>query len=221
MSNNQQIKPEDILFEDAYLIAVDKPAGLMVEPDRFNHPNLVREVEAWLQHKVKIKSGLGVIHRLDRPVSGVILFAKTPLALKSLNEQIANGKTQKIYRAWVEGNLREKKGTWKQPLGRSEDRKKAAVEVKQVKRAITHWTVLFSEENRTLLELNLETGRFHQIRAHCGFNGHPIIGDSTYGSTEAYPTNCIALRSVSYTFTHPKSGERMEIRSNTENFQIP
>lgn len=212
--SSERLTREQILYEDAYIIAVDKPAGLMVEPDAHGHPNLVQQVEQILEHKPKIKSGLGVVHRLDRVVSGVILFAKTPMALKSLNEQIANRKVKKIYHAWVEGLLEGKSGKWDMPLGRSLDRKRASNEGLELKRATTFWKVLQTEGNRTKLELDLKTGRFHQIRAHCAFNGHPIIGDATYGSTQSSTGNGIALHSFSYTFTHPKSGEKMTISSN-------
>ncbi|NVK05371.1 MAG: RluA family pseudouridine synthase [Flavobacteriia bacterium] len=212
--SSERLTKEQILYEDAYIIAVDKPAGLMVEPDAHGHPNLVQEIERIMQHKPKIKSGLGVVHRLDRVVSGVIVFAKTPMALKSLNEQIANRKVKKIYHAWVEGQLEGKSGKWDMPLGRSFDRKRASKEGLELKAATTFWKVLNFEGNRTMLELDLKTGRFHQIRAHCAFNGHPIVGDTSYGSTHSYTGNSIALHSFSYTFTHPKSGEKMTITSN-------
>lgn len=205
----------DILYEDAYIIAVNKPAGLIVEPDKFGNPNLVQQVEALLEHAPKIKSGLGVVHRLDRVVSGVILFAKTPMALKSLNDQIAKRRTKKIYRAWVEGQILEKKGRWEQALGRTSDRKKASLTGPDLKDALTSWKVLEFDGNRTQLELEIKTGRFHQIRAHCAFNGHPIIGDDAYGSSTKFSKEGIALQSFSYTFTHPKSGELVKVSSNS------
>lgn len=211
--SSERLTREQILYEDAYIIAVDKPAGLMVEPDAHGHPNLVQQIEKILEHKPRIRSGLGVVHRLDRVVSGVIVFAKTPMALKSLNEQIANRNVKKVYRAWVEGKMEGESGKWDMPLGRSVDRKRASKEGLGLKSAITLWKVLRFEDDKTALELDLKTGRFHQIRAHCAFNGHPIIGDATYGSTLSNTGNGIALHSFSYTFTHPKSGEKMTISS--------
>lgn len=200
----------DILFEDAYLIAVNKPCGLMVEPDAHGHPNAVQEATGLLAYPPKIKSGLGVTYRLDRPVSGVLIFAKTPMALKSLNEQIAQKRIQKEYLALVEGVIEENNGEWKTPIMRSPDRKKAIPGTgKSAQSAVTKWKVVKRRENSTLLDIRLITGRFHQIRFHASNAGHPIVGDDLYGAKTAYGTNSIALHAHSYGFHHPKTNEKM------------
>lgn len=215
--NDPVITHSDILYQDKYVIAVHKPAGLMVEPDSHGHPNAVDQVLGLLTHPPRIKSGLGVVYRLDRPVSGVLIFALTPMALKSLNEQIRQGRVRKIYRAEVEGNISGEKGIWDTPLRRSEDRKTAipsSTSDKQAQDALTRWKVLDRKRDSTLLEIQIETGRFHQIRAHASSAGHPVIGDTTYGGTRTEGPG-IRLEAVEYVFEHPKSGERVAVRKGS------
>ncbi|NVK28215.1 MAG: RluA family pseudouridine synthase [Flavobacteriia bacterium] len=204
----------DILYEDAYLIAINKPAGLMVEPDKFGNPNAVQQTESLLERKPKMKAGLGVVHRLDRPVSGVLLFAKTPMALKSINEQIRNRSVKKEYTALVTGVLTGS-GKWTQSLRKSADNKRSEIceeTGKGCQSAETRWKATISSASETLLSIQLKTGRFHQIRAHCSANGHPIVGDEAYGG-KAWNSGGIALHSSRYSIFHPKTGERLTIES--------
>lgn len=212
MSNS--ISAEDILYQDAYIIAVDKPAGLMVEPDRFGHENAVDQVLKLLQKKPKLKGGLGVLYRLDRPVRGVLIFALTPLALKELNKQIENRQITKIYRARLEGILTEKSGEWRWPLTKDAVNKKGVIDEKSGKPSSTKWKVLAEENPFTDIEIKLNTGRYHQIRAHAAFAGFPIVGDTHYGAS----TSCnegIALIAQSYSFTHPITQKRMTVQTKT------
>lgn len=204
-----KLTKSDILYADSYLIAVYKPAGLMVEPDKFGNPNAVDQVLTLLDKKPKLKGGIGVVYRLDRPVSGVLVFALTPLALKNMNEQVALKKVVKIYRARLEGELAEKAGSWKANIDRSSDRKTAIITPKG-QRAVTHYKVVGISNGMTDVEIRLETGRFHQIRAHAAHAGHPIVGDVTYGA-QAISSEGILLEASEYRFTHPKTDEALTI----------
>lgn len=194
----------------------------MVEPDKFGNPSVVRQTELLLEKKPKMKTGLGVVHRLDRPVSGVLVFAKTPMALKSLNEQIRNRSVQKEYMALVSGQLTGS-GKWTQSLRRSTDRKRAEIcedAGKDCQSAETRWKVSAHLSDQTLLTIQLKTGRFHQIRMHASANGHPIFGDEIYGG-HSWKNTGIALHSSRYSFEHPKTGSRISIESPPPFFLSP
>lgn len=212
------ISKADILFQDNYLIAVHKPSGLMVEPDAHGNPNAVEQVLKLLPHPPKIKGGLGVVHRLDRPVSGVLIFAIRPAALKELQEQIRSRKVRKNYIAEVEGIIQEDSGSWAWPLGRTKDKKLATEDrSKKGQQALTKWKVVERRRSSTLLSISLHSGRFHQIRAHASLAGHPILGDGRYGA-KVLKDHSIHLASSEYSFKHPISDEQITIRSRTPDF---
>lgn len=176
--------PLDIIYEDRSIIAINKPPGLVIHPAPGNYSGTL--VNALLYH-VKDLSGIGgvirpgIVHRLDKNTSGVIVVAKNDHAHQSLAAQFKKHSITRKYIALVCGNFKEMKGTIASPIGRHViDRKRMSTKTKKGKEAITHWSVIESFEDFSLLEVSLETGRTHQIRVHLADIQHPIIGDKTY-----------------------------------------
>jgi 23S rRNA pseudouridine1911/1915/1917 synthase len=215
--------PLDILFEDHHLIAVNKPAGLPTQaPPGF--PSIEAQVKAFIKEKYNKPAGvyLGIPHRLDRPVSGVILFARNTKAAARVAEQFSQHIVTKVYWGWVHGNVVEDAGEWHDYLRKIPDVAKAEVAeatADQAREAITPFTVLQRLENRTLLEFVPKTGRMHQLRVQAASRGHPIVGDSIYGSvqkSEPAPEPAIpmiALHARSLTLVHPFSKEPLRIEA--------
>ncbi|MFH0857757.1 MAG: RNA pseudouridine synthase [Candidatus Magasanikbacteria bacterium] len=194
----------EVLYEDNHLIAVWKPAGMLVQGDETGDTCLMDEVKQYLKEKYN-KPGnvfLGLLHRLDRPVSGIVLFAKTSKGASRLSEQIRNHTVKKVYHALVTGNP-PKKGTLVHYI--LKDEKKNTVTVfdepkKEALRAELEYTVLETDEKHSLVEVHLITGRPHQIRAQFSHIGHPLLGDTKYGSREKYAHGDIALSAVELGF---------------------
>ncbi len=201
----------DILYLDNHLIAVLKPAGLLTQTDHTGDDSLVEKVRQWIRDECN-KPGnifLGLVHRLDRNVSGVVLFARTSKAASRLSRQFREGTPKKIYRAIVHGTLKEKQTTLIHYL-RKEKSLKATVfprETPSAKRAELSYEVIESRENKSLIEVTLATGRFHQIRAQMAFTGHPIMGDVKYGAPDPLANHKIALHAHKLVFSHPVSNE--------------
>ena len=201
----------DILYLDNHLIAVVKPAGLLTQTDHTGDDSLVEKVRQWIRDECN-KPGnifLGLVHRLDRNVSGVVLFARTSKAASRLSRQFREGTPTKIYRAIVHGTLKEKQATLIHYL-RKEKSLKATVfprETPSAKRAELSYEVIESRENKSLIEVTLATGRFHQIRAQMAFTGHPIMGDVKYGAPDPLANHKIALHAHKLVFSHPVSNE--------------
>ncbi len=208
--------PLDIVYEDADLLVVNKPKGMVVHPAPGNPDGTL--VNALLWHCAGSLSGIngvlrpGIVHRIDKDTSGLLLVAKNDAAHISLSEQIAAHTARRTYCAVVHGIIREDAGTVDRPIGRSErDRKKYCVTDKNAKRAVTHFTVLERFRDYTLLRLMLETGRTHQIRVHMAALGHPVAGDMVYGfKNEPKQLNGQCLHACEIVFTHPRTGERMQ-----------
>ncbi len=201
----------DILYLDNHLIAVLKPAGLLTQTDHTGDDSLVEKVRQRIRDEYN-KPGnifLGLVHRLDRNVSGVVLFARTSKAASRLSRQFREGTPTKIYRAIVHGTLKEKQATLIHYL-RKEKSLKATVfprETPSAKRAELSYEVIESRENKSLIEVTLATGRFHQIRAQIAFTGHPIMGDVKYGAPDPLANHKIALHAHKLVFSHPVSNE--------------
>lgn len=201
----------DILYLDNHLIAVLKPAGLLTQTDHTGDDSLVEKVRQWIRDECN-KPGnifIGLVHRLDRNVSGVVLFARTSKAASRLSRQFREGTPTKIYRAIVHGTLKEKQATLIHYL-RKEKSLKATVfprETPSAKRAELSYEVIESRENKSLIEVTLATGRFHQIRAQMAFTGHPIMGDVKYGAPDPLANHKIALHAHKLVFSHPVSNE--------------
>lgn len=204
-----------IIFIDNHLIAVTKPAGLLTQPDRNTDESLIDQTRQWIKEKYNKPNNifLGLVHRLDRNVSGVVLFARTSKAASRLSKQFREGTTKKIYRAIVLGKLKEEHTTLVHYL-RKEKSLRATVfprETPTAKRSELSYEVINSLENKSLLEVSLSTGRFHQIRAQMAFIGHPIIGDVKYGAPEPLPNQEIALYAHKLVFSHPVSNEEITL----------
>ncbi|WP_298034399.1 RluA family pseudouridine synthase [uncultured Dysosmobacter sp.] len=215
--------PLDVVYEDGDVIVVNKPKGLVVHPAP-GHPDGTL-VNALLYHCGDSLSGVGgalrpgIVHRIDRDTSGLIIAAKNDFAHQKLAAQLQDHTLARIYECIVTGNLREDSGTVDAPIGRHPvDRKKMAV-VSGGRSAVTHWTVLARYPGFTYAECRLETGRTHQIRVHMAHIGHPILGDAVYGKpVPGLRGQC--LHAVGLRFLHPRTGEPVELRCGLpEEFQ--
>lgn len=211
--------PLDIVYEDKDIIIVNKARGMVVHPAAGN-PNGTL-VNALLWHCGGELSGIngvirpGIVHRLDKDTSGLMVAAKTDTAHKSLAEQIKSHTARRTYVALVHGNIVEAKGRIDAPLGRhSKDRVKMAVNMKDGKDAITHFTVLERFGNYTLVQCRLETGRTHQIRVHMAYIGHPVVNDPLYGyKRDAFPIEGQALHSCALDLVHPITKQAMHFEA--------
>ena len=209
--------PLDVVYEDSDVIVVNKPKGLVVHPAP-GHPDGTL-VNALLHHCGDSLSGVGgalrpgIVHRIDRDTSGLIIAAKNDFAHQKLSAQLQDHTLSRIYRCIVVGNLREDAGTVDAPIGRHPtDRKKMAV-VASGRPAVTHWTVLERFPGFTYVECRLETGRTHQIRVHMAHIGHPILGDTVYGAKKPVPgLQGQCLHAVGLRFLHPRTGQPVELQ---------
>lgn len=208
--------PLDVVYEDDDVIVVNKPTGLVVHPAP-GHPDGTL-VNALLHHCGDSLSGIGgelrpgIVHRIDRDTSGLLIAAKNDFAHQKLSAQLQDHTLARIYRCIVVGNLREDSGTVDAPIGRSSaDRKKMAV-VPTGRRAVTHWEVVARYPGVTHLRCRLETGRTHQIRVHMAYIGHPILGDTVYGAKKPVPgLTGQCLHAAGLRFIHPRTGEPVEL----------
>ncbi len=204
--------PLTILYEDSDLAVVVKPCGMVVHPAAGNEDGTL--VNALLHHLDSL-GGIGgelrpgIVHRLDKDTSGLLLVAKNDAAQLALSEQLSGRRMEKHYRALVEGNLKEDSGRIEAAIARSKkDRKKMAVDP-EGREAITEWTVLGRGRGVTLLDVHILTGRTHQIRVHTKHIGHPVCGDPIYGSPRGAKVTRLMLHAYSLSFTHPATGARM------------
>ena len=208
--------PLDVVYEDDDVIVVNKPKGLVVHPAP-GHPDGTL-VNALLYHCGDSLSGIngelrpGIVHRIDRDTSGLIIAAKNDFAHVRLAAQLQDHTLARTYCCIVTGNLREDAGTVNAPIGRCPaDRKKMAV-VAGGRNAVTHWQVLERYPGAAYVECHLETGRTHQIRVHMAYIGHPILGDTVYGSKKPVPgLNGQCLHAVGLRFLHPWTGAPVEL----------
>ncbi|MBE6682635.1 MAG: RluA family pseudouridine synthase [Ruminococcaceae bacterium] len=207
--------PIDIIYEDEHLLVVDKPRGMVVHPAAGNPDKTL--VNALLYHcegRLSSINGVirpGIVHRIDKDTSGLLIVAKTDDAHKGLAEQIAVHSFVRKYEAIVGGHLREPEGTVCAPIGRHKtDRKKMAVTDHNSKEATTHWRVISESKDYSHLELTLETGRTHQIRVHMAYIGHPVAGDTVYGNVRyrlGMEGQCLFAKYIS--FVHPITSETL------------
>ena len=207
--------PLDIVYEDRDLIVVNKQRGLVVHPAP-GHPDGTL-VNALLFHCGDSLSGIGgekrpgIVHRIDRDTSGLLIVAKNDFSHQALSAQLFDRSLSRVYEAVVRGRLREDCGTVNRPIGRHPtDRKRMAVTEKNSRPAVTHWEVIARYPGYTHVRCRLETGRTHQIRVHMASIGHPLLGDGVYGAPcpeKGLEGQCLHARELK--FIHPRSGERI------------
>ena len=210
--------PLDIVYMDDHIAVINKPRGMVVHPAAGNPDGTL--VNALLHACGDELSGIngvmrpGIVHRIDKNTSGLLVIAKTDIAHQSLAEQFKEHSIDRIYHAIVCGNPGDE-GTVNAPIGRSKkDRKKMAITHQNSKHAVTHYRTLMNLGKYTYIECKLETGRTHQIRVHMSHIGHPLLGDTTYGDTkDAFNLNGQCLHAKVLGFTHPISGERLFFES--------
>ena len=209
--------PLDIVYEDKDLLVINKPKGLVVHPAAGHWSGTL--VNALLYHCRDSLSGIngelrpGIVHRIDKDTSGLLIVAKNDFAHQALAAQLQDHTLARTYVCLVVGGVREDSGVIDAPIGRHPtDRKKMAVTEKNSRHAVTHWRVLERFPGYTLLECRLETGRTHQIRVHMAYRNHPIVGDTVYGHPKpelGQDSQCLHARAL--TFRHPRTGETMTL----------
>ena len=215
--------PIDIIYEDDDIIVVNKPKGMVVHPANGNPDGtLVNAIMAICKDSLSGIGGEirpGIVHRLDKDTSGLLIVAKNDKAHVNMSEQIKNHEVKKTYIALVRGVVKENEATIDMPIGRStSDRKKMAV-IKTGRNAVTHIKVLKRYNKYTLLQVNIETGRTHQIRVHLSYIGYPIIGDCTYsnGKNEfGVVGQCLHAKSLE--FKHPITGKKMKLEATLPDY---
>lgn len=212
--------PIDIVYEDEHLLVVNKPKGMVVHPANGNPDGTL--VNALLYHCGDSLSGIngvirpGIVHRIDKDTSGLLIVAKSDKAHIGLAQQIKDHSFSRAYEAVVYGNIKEDSGTVCQPIGRdTKDRKRMAVTMKNSKPATTHYEVIKRYGDFTHVRCVLETGRTHQIRVHMAYLGHPVAGDAVYGPRKVITRlNGQCLHAKHIGFVHPVTNEYLEFESD-------
>jgi 23S rRNA pseudouridine1911/1915/1917 synthase len=205
-----------VLYQDNHLIAVYKPAGLLTQGDRSADPNLLDQVKLWLARTYH-KPGrvfVGLLHRLDRPVAGVVVFARTSKCASRMAQQFRERKVEKIYWAWLEGRIRPDAGRLEHHITKDSETGPVRVYTAPAagtKQARLHYRTLAVRGANSLVEVQLETGRKHQIRAQFARIGHPIAGDRRYGAKRPFRGAGIALLAMRLRFEHPVSKQPLSI----------
>ena len=209
--------PLDIVYEDADVLVLNKPKGVVVHPAPGHWDDTL--VNALMYHCRDSLSGIngelrpGIVHRIDKDTSGLLIVAKNDFAHQALAAQLQDHSLSRTYEAVVKGGFKEDEGTVDAPIGRHlADRKKMAVTEKNSRSAVTHWRVLERFGQYTLVECHLETGRTHQIRVHMAHIHHPILGDTVYGSPKpelGQDSQCLHAKAL--TFRHPRTGEPVTV----------
>lgn len=216
--------PLDIVYEDSDLLVVNKPRGLVVHPAPGNENGTL--VNALMYHCKGSLSGIngvirpGIVHRIDKDTSGLLIVAKNDFSHEKLAMQIKDHSFKRQYRAVVHGNIKDDFGTIDAPIGRStKDRKKMCVTDKSSRHAVTHYEVLDRFDGFTYIKVTLETGRTHQIRVHMSYIGHPVAGDPVYGPKNGVTKlNGQCLHAGLIGFIHPRDGRYMEFESDLPDY---
>ena len=210
--------PLDIVYEDEDVVVVNKPRGMVVHPAP-GHPDGTL-VNALMYHCGDSLSGVGgekrpgIVHRIDKDTSGLLIVAKNDAAHLALSAQLSDRSLSRVYRAVVVGNLKQDSGTVDAPIGRHpNDRKKMAVTHQNSRNAVTHWSVLERYRGYTHVRCKLETGRTHQIRVHMAHIGHPLLGDEVYGHAKLPGKGLVGqcLHAKELQFIHPRTGEAVHL----------
>lgn len=213
--------PLNIVYEDSDIIVVNKPSGMVVHPANGNYDHTL--VNALLYH-CKDLSGIngelraGIVHRIDKDTSGLIVACKNDLAHKCLSEQFANHQVNKIYYALCHGVIPHNAGMIDAPIGRNPDSRQERAVVEGGKNSITHFKVLERFDKYTLVEVKLETGRTHQIRVHMKYIGYPLVGDPVYGPKKIEGHKGQFLHAKKLEFYHPRTHEFMSFECDLPNY---
>ncbi len=210
----------DIVYEDDDVILINKPKGMVVHPAPGHTTDTL--VNGLLYHCKDNLSGIngvarpGIVHRIDRDTTGILIVCKNDMSHNSIAAQLKEHSINRRYRALVHGNLKDDTGTVEGPIGRHPvDRKKMAINERNGKPAVTHYTVLERFGSYTLIECKLETGRTHQIRVHMTSIGHPLVGDEVYGPAKCpFKLQGQCLHAMVLGFVHPRTGEYMEFSAD-------
>ena len=212
--------PLDVIYEDADLIVVNKPKGLVVHPAPGHADGTL--VNALMYHCGDSLSGVGgelrpgIVHRIDMETSGLLIAAKNDFSHRHLSDQLKDRSLSRVYETIVRGNIKDESGTIDAPIGRHPtDRKRMAVTQRNSRNAVTHYEVITRYDGYTHLRCKLETGRTHQIRVHLAHIGHPVLGDMVYGMKKpefGLDSQCLHARRIK--FIHPRTGEKVELESS-------
>jgi 23S rRNA pseudouridine1911/1915/1917 synthase len=196
----------EVLYEDNHLLALNKPAGLLTQPSGTPGDSLEAQAKAWIK-QTRYKPGevfLHAVHRLDRPVSGIVLFARTSKALSRMNRLMRNREVQKVYHAVITGRLPGDEGTLRHHLRHARMHSELAHDHESgAREGILHYRVMERSRFMSLVEIRLETGRYHQIRAQLAGSGCPVLGDGRYGGRAWQEPGAIALHHQCMEFSHP------------------
>lgn len=213
----------DIVYEDEDVAIVNKPKGMVVHPAAGNYDNtLVQGLLYELDDLATINGVVrpGIVHRIDKDTTGLLMIAKNDKASLSLTEQLKNHTCKRRYQALVYGTIVENKGKINAPIGRSKDDRKKMAVVADGKPAVTHFNVIERYKGFTLIECQLETGRTHQIRVHLEYIGHPLVGDTTYGRRKVIGDQGQFLHAKIIGFKHPSTNEWMEFNSELPSYFV-
>lgn len=210
--------PLDIVYEDSSVLVVNKPRGMVVHPAPGNTSGTLVNALLYHCHDLSGINGIlrpGIVHRIDKDTSGLLMVAKNDQAHHSLAQQLKDKTTKRLYYAIVHGVISQDKGTINAPIGRDpKDRKKMAVTRSNSKQAVTHFKVIERFLNYTFIQCRLETGRTHQIRVHMAYIGHPLAGDPKYGPKKTLPIEGQALHAAEIGFTHPETGQFLSFHAD-------
>lgn len=205
----------EIVYEDNHIIVINKRAGEIVQGDKTGDKPLVEEIKNYLKDKYNKPGNVfcGVVHRIDRPVGGLVIFAKTSKALSRLNDMLRKGEIHKTYLAMVEGGIEPPEGILENYIISDGKLNKSFIVTDSVKgkKSILEYKTLAKGERYTILEINLKTGRKHQIRVQLANTGHPIKGDLKYGAKRSNPNGGISLQAKKISFIHPVSKNLIEL----------
>lgn len=213
------INSSHIIFDDKYICVVNKPHGLQCEPDKLGYPDLVTELKRFLNKNNRPPKLLQPVNRIDRPVGGLMLLAKTPTALRQLGLMQEKRCIEKMYVAMVDGFIEKDEATLHHFILKNTEEKRAEVgntAFASAKPCVLSYRVLTKTVTASRLLIRLETGRYHQIRAQMSFVGNPIVGDAYYGSKMAFKENGICLHASELAFSHPITGEKLKLESSPE-----
>lgn len=204
----------DIIYEDEHLLAINKPAGIAVHPSILHFEDSLANGVKHYFDTIRLKKKVRAVNRIDLNTSGLVLFAKNEYIQECLIKQMADSSFKKIYLAVVSGKLSNKKGTINAPIARKENSIIERCICENGQTAITHYEVLQEFEQYSLIKCVLETGRTHQIRLHMAYTGHPLLGDSLYGTKSSNLINRHALHSYNMSFIHPISKKKITLEAS-------